>query len=114
MTTEREYPSDLARERARFKAGRSSVPPPPRCRSMTSMARRMFSEVAGRDCSDIKEEPPENRSTLNLSVGRRFPIRSLRSFLEISNGKPYIDPETSTIKIYSRGGIWLTLTRFGG
>src|SRR4030066_2205132 len=62
----------------------------------------------------MREEPPANKRTLNLSVGLRFPIRSRRSFLDISKGKPYMEPETSTINIYSLGGIRLRLTLLGG
>ena len=69
---------------------------------------------AGSELSDKAVESPENRMTLNISVGRRFPIRSSSSFLDVSNGNPLIEPETSTTKMYSRGGISFAATRFGG
>ena len=34
--------------------------------------------------------------------------------LETSRGNPYMEPETSTIKQYSRGGTCLVVTFFGG
>ena len=81
------------------------MPPPPLWRSMSWMALAMFSWVAGSDSSAMTDDPPEKRRTLNRSVGRRFPIRLFRSFFEISSGNPCMDPDTSTMKIYSRPGM---------
>ena len=114
MTTLRENPSAFGSERAFFKAGKSLVPPPPRWRSIMFMAWLMFGGVAGTDCLDITDDPPANSRTLNLSVGLRLPMRSLRSFLDMLRGKPCMEPETSTMNMYSRGGICTSLTRFGG
>ena len=90
---------------ARFKAGRSWVLPPPRCFSIVAIAFEMFPCVAGRERSDMIDDPPAKRSTLNTSEERRLLIRSLRSFFDVSRGNPCIEPEISTIKIYSRPGI---------
>ena len=36
------------------------------------------------------------------------------SFLPVSSGKPYIDPDTSRTKMYSRAGISSVATACGG
>ena len=57
---------------------------------------------------------PENSSTLKLSLGFRLPISSRSSTLDVSSGKPCIEPEMSTTKMYSRGLIRLAGTCLGG
>ena len=49
-----------------------------------------------------------------MSEGRSTLTRSLISFLAVSNGKPFIDPDTSTTNTYSRGGTWSDVTACGG
>ena len=73
----------------------------------------MFSGVAGSERGAIKREAPENRTTLKLSVGRRPPMRSRISVLAVSSGKPCIEPDTSSTKMYSRGGIGAGVHRGG-
>ena len=73
----------------------------------------MFSALAGTDCGDIRCEVPENSSTLKVSVGLSRPIRSRSSSFAVSSGKPVIEPETSTTKMYSRGGTSDAATRAG-
>ena len=62
----------------------------------------------------MTDDPPEKRRTLNRSVGLRFPIRLAMSFFEISSGNPCMDPDTSTMKMYSRPGMSAFAIRFGG
>ena len=114
MTTVREVPSVRGRLKALLSAGRSSVPPPPRWCSMRWTPCLMFSGVAGKERSERMEEPPAKSTTLKRSIGRRDPIRSLSKDFERSSGNPFMDPETSTTKMYSLGGICSARTRFGG
>ena len=52
--------------------------------------------------------------TLNVSAGRRTFTRSLISVLAVSSGKPFIDPDTSRTKMYSRDGTSSGSTTRGG
>ena len=113
-TTVRAAPSCRGRARARSRAGSSSVPPPPRTCSMTWIPWSRFSAVAGRERSAIIVDPPAKSTTLNRSTGRSPPSRSRINCLVVSRGKPRMDPETSTTKMYSRGGTWSGATRAGG
>ncbi len=70
----------------RFNAGTISVPPPPRTLSIVETARSMFAADAGtaRSCSTWLE--PENSNTLNVSLGRSWPISLRSSVFAVSNG----------------------------
>ena len=77
-------------------------------------ARRRFSGDAGSDLSARVREPSAKSTMLKVSVGRRTRVRSARSFLAVSSGKPFMEPDTSRTKTYSRGGISSTRTCSGG
>ena len=51
---------------------------------------------------------------LKISVCFKSPNKFLSNDFVTSIGNPIIDPETSTIKIYSLGGIFSVITFFGG
>jgi len=74
----------------------------------------MFCGLAGSDCGERRREAPENKTTLNVSVGLRLPTRFSRTRFAVSSGNPYIDPETSSTKMYSRGGMSSAPIRSGG
>ena len=78
------------------------------------MAFLMFSSLAGNDVSFSNADLPENSTTLNISVGLRFSTKLRIRFLDISSGLPCIEPDTSTMNMYSRGGMSLSRTRCGG
>ncbi|MBA7587765.1 hypothetical protein ES708_29806 [subsurface metagenome] len=90
------------------------MPPPPDCLLIKEIAFAIFSSFAGTDSSENRFEQPAKSRTLNLSFGLRFLSRFFISCLETSKGNPCIEPETSTMKINSRGGISSGITFFGG
>ncbi len=51
---------------------------------------------------------------LNVSDGRSTLTRSRISFFAVSSGNPFIDPDTSSTKMYSRGGTSSAATACGG
>src|SRR5690349_14426368 len=69
---------------------------------------------AGSGSGEGTAASPAKSTRLNKSVGRRLPIRSFSKRFDVFSGKPSIEPETSTTKMYSRGGIASALTRAGG
>ena len=58
--------------------------------------------------------PSAKTTMLKVSAGRSTFTRSPISFLPVSNGNPFIDPDTSTTKMYSRGGTSSVATACGG
>ena len=60
--------------------------------------------VAGTETRENVSEPSANTTMLNVSAGRRTFARSAINFFAVSSGKPFIDPDTSSTKMYSRGG----------
>ena len=89
---------------ARSSAARSRVPPPPFFCPMNCSARVRLGRVAGTDAGENVSEPSANTTMLNVSEGRSTFARSPISFFAVSSGKPFIDPDTSSTKMYSRGG----------
>ena len=71
-------------------------------------------KVALFDMNEEKGEALAKRITLKLSWGRRSPIKSPIKALDVSRGKPDMEPDTSTTKTYSRGGTRSAVTRSGG
>ena len=89
------------------------LPPPPIC-TMVAMACSMLARLAGTEVGLRKRLLPENSSTLKLSLGRRLPISSRSRALEVSSGKPCMEPEMSTTKMYSRGLMVCAAICLGG
>ena len=75
---------------------------------------RDSARVAGTETGENVSEPSANTTTLNVSEGRRTFARSPISFFAVSSGKPCIDPDTSSTKMYSRGGTSSAATTCGG
>jgi hypothetical protein len=98
----------------RFNAGISSVLPLPRKLSMVRSACSMLARVAGTDLGASNRLLPENSSTLKVSLGLRPPTSSRNMALDVSSGKPCMEPEMSTTKMYSRGLIAAGSTWRGG
>ena len=81
---------------------------------MVRMAWSMLALVAGTDCGLRKLLLPENSNTLKVSLGRRPPISSRSTTLAVSSGKPCMEPEISTTKMYSRGVMAVAAGALGG
>ena len=113
-TTLRALSGSKGMERASSSAGSMEVPPPPSSLSIRSIAYLIFFFVAWRDSGDSLTVSSANRTRLKVSVSLRLAARSRMRVLAVSRGKPCMEPDTSSTKRYSRGGISSGVNRSGG
>jgi hypothetical protein len=69
-------------------------------------------QAGARGAEDV--EPPAKVATLKESWARSREKRRRMSALLVSSGKPCMEPEMSSRKTYSRGGICAAAGRAGG